>query len=67
VLTDVEAVLNSRPLVYVGADLYSGFTLTPAHCLNLNPKTGIPHLDTEDLEQDPGCLDRMSPSKKLET
>ena len=48
VLTEVEAVLNSRPLVYVGADLNSGLTLTPAHFLNLNPKTGVPHLDTAD-------------------
>ena len=65
VLTEVEAVLNSRPLVYVGADLNSGFTLTPAHFLNLNPKTGIPHLDTADPEQDPDFLDRMSSSQKL--
>ena len=65
VLTEVEAVLNSRPLVYVGADLNSGFTLTPAHFLNLNPKPGIPHLDTADLEQDPDFLDRMSSSQKL--
>jgi len=43
----------------------SGFTLTPAHFLNLNPKTVIPHLDTEDLEQDPDFLDRTSSPKKL--
>ena len=65
VLTEVEAVLNSRPLVHVGADLNSGFTLTPAHFLNLNPQTGTPHLDTEDLEQDRDFLDRMSSSTKL--
>ena len=68
VLTEVESVPNSRPLVDVGADLNSGFTLTPAHFFNLNPKTGIPHLDTADLEQDIDFLHRMSSSQKfLET
>ena len=46
VLIEVETVLNSRPLVYVRSDLNSGFTLTPAYFLNVNPNPGIPHLDT---------------------
>ena len=48
ILTEIEAVINSRPLVYVGADLKSGFALTPGDFLSLNPKTGVPFLETED-------------------
>ena len=33
ILTEIEAVINSRPLVYVGTDLKSGFALTPGDFL----------------------------------
>lgn len=42
ILTAVEMAVNSRPLVYVGADLNSVFALTPGDFLNLNPNTGVP-------------------------
>ena len=38
ILTEVKALVNSRPLVYVGADLNSGFALAPGGFLSLNPK-----------------------------
>ena len=38
ILKEAEAVINSRPLVYVGEDINSYMTLTPAHFLTLNPK-----------------------------
>lgn len=50
VLKEVEAVINSRPLVYIGEDINSGMTLTPAHFLSLNPKIGFPRLDLEDID-----------------
>ena len=38
ILKEAEAVINSRPLVYVGEDINSYLTLSPAHFLTLNPK-----------------------------
>ena len=46
-LTEVEAVINSRPIVYVGEDIDSGIALTPAHFLLVNPKNGVPTLDED--------------------
>ena len=51
ILAEVEAVLNSRPLVYVGADFKSGFALSSGDFIGLYPKPGVPCLATE--EQDP--------------
>ena len=34
-------MINSRPLVFVGDDINSSMTLTPAHFLTLNPKIGL--------------------------
>ena len=65
VVKEVEAVVNSRPLVYVGADFNSGFTLTPGDFLNLNPKTGVSSLAEEDRQQDPGFLSELSSPQKL--
>ena len=30
-LTEVEAIINTRPVTYICGDFPSGFTLTPAH------------------------------------
>ena len=65
VVKEVEAVVNSRPLVYVGADFSSGFTITPADFLSLNPKTGVPSLAEEDRLQDPDFLSKLGSSQKL--
>ena len=47
-LAETEAIINSRPLVYVVEDLNDGTTLTPSHFLSPSTKTGIPHFDTDD-------------------
>ena len=65
VVKEVEAVVNSRLLVYVGVDFSSGFTLTPGDFLSLNPKTGVPSLAEEDRQQDPDFLSELSSSQKL--
>ena len=50
-ITEVEAIINTRPLTYV-YDFLSGFTLTPAHFLTANLDTVIPFNidDCEDVD-----------------
>ena len=54
-LKECEAVINSRPLVYIGDDLKSSISITPRHFTCLNPYTGIPDLqcDVDDPEYKP--------------
>lgn len=56
ILKEAEAVINSRPLVYVGDDINSSMTLTPAHFLTLNLKIGLPTTprdETDDMDYNP--------------
>ena len=46
-LTEIEAILNSKPLNYVYGDFESSFVLTPSHSLVLNRKLGLPAIDDE--------------------
>ncbi|XP_071138465.1 uncharacterized protein [Mytilus edulis] len=62
-LKEVEAIINSRPLVYVGDDINSTITLTPSQFLSLNPKVGIPEIDFD--IKDPNYKRCESPSDKL--
>ena len=41
-LSETEAVLDSRPLVYIGDDLNDGTMITPSHVLSSNTKTDVP-------------------------
>ena len=52
ILQAVEAVLYSRPLVYVEDNINSNITLTPSHFLTLNPRLGIPTCDIDDIDPD---------------
>ena len=52
ILKEVEAVINSRPLVYVEDDINSNMTLTSSHFLTLNPKIGIPTCDIDNDDSD---------------
>ena len=58
-------MVNSRPLVYVGDDINSTLTLSPAHFLSQNPYTGVPVLDTEGVGNDPDYQNKMSSHEKL--
>ena len=46
-LTEIEAVLNLRPLIYVNKDFESSFVLTPSHFLVMNIKLGLPAIEDE--------------------
>ena len=59
---ETEAVLNSRPLVYIGEDLNDGKIIAPSHFLSPNTKTGTPQLGTEDEIEDPDY--QQDPSSK---
>ena len=67
ILKEAEAVINSRPLVYVGDDINSSMTLTPAHSLTLlNPKIGLP-VTTRDNTDDMDYSPEISSADKLLT
>ena len=51
VITEIESVVNSRPLVYVDNEIENEI-ITPAHFLSLNPKTGTPILKQIDDDDD---------------
>ncbi|XP_061176062.1 uncharacterized protein LOC133185013 [Saccostrea echinata] len=58
-LAEAEAVVNTRPLVYIGDDINSNITLTPAHFLTLNPKIGLQ--DSENFDpMDPDYVPHAS-------
>ena len=64
ILKEVEAVVNSRPLVYIENDINSSMTLTPSHFLTLNPAIGIPTYDNDD-DNDHDFSPNESSSDKL--
>ena len=63
-LTEISAVLNSQPLVYVSEDINSSFALTPGHFLSLNLYTGAPLTCDEDPD-DPEYSQNASSTKHL--
>ena len=64
-LSETKAVLNSRPLVYVGDDLNDGITITPSNFLSPNTKTCIPIIENEDEKNDPDFYPKPPPSNAI--
>ena len=67
ILTKIEAVINTRPLVYVDNDLENQI-ITPADFLLINIKIGTPvlALKNEDEKTDPTChVEEMNTAEKL--
>ncbi|XP_060588478.1 uncharacterized protein LOC132743899 [Ruditapes philippinarum] len=60
---EIEATVNSRPLVYVENDLDSNITISPSHFLTINPKTGVPEniidINDENYEQRESSSERL--------
>ena len=65
-LTEIEAILNSRPLTYVYEDFESGFVLTPSHFLVMNRKLGLPAIDDEYFKDADYQPDKSSTTQLLE-
>ena len=47
-LTETEAIINFRPLVYVGEDLNDGMTLTTSNFSSPSTKTITSQMDIDD-------------------
>ena len=62
-LTETEAMINSRPLVYLGEDLNDRAALTPSHFLSPNTKTGTPLIKSDDNIAGPTCVPAKVSSK----
>ena len=62
ILTEVEAMVNSRPLTYVGEDITDN-VLTPGHFLAINSKTCLPPVD--DGGPDLGFNPNLSSAQQL--
>ena len=65
-LTKIEAILNSRPLIYVYKDFESGFVFTPSHFLVMNKKLGLPVIDDEYFKDTDNQPDKSSTTRLLE-
>ena len=59
-----KAIINSRPLVYLGQDLNDRTLLTPSHLLLPNTKTGIPLILNDDNVADPTYFPAKISSKE---
>ena len=68
IITEVEAVINTRPLVYVDDDLKNQI-ITPNHFLSLNTKNGTPELirnSEDDDKNDPDYQnEKLTTAQKL--
>lgn len=68
ILTEIEAVVNSRILVYVNNEVGYRTIITPMHCLSINTRTGLQTLMIPEEEDDPNfrLKGRKSAEKLLE-
>ncbi len=64
-VTEVSAVVNSRPLVYVGAEIEEREILTPADFLGYNSSFGTPEQNCSDLSKDEEYLPKLDSVDKL--
>ncbi len=65
ILTEVQAVINSRPLTYIGGDFEERWTICPADFLTMNPKTGAPEMIENDNNDPDFRLETMSSAEQI--
>ena len=64
VLTEIEVVLNSRPLVYLDDSVNSRFTITPSCFLSLNTRHILPDYNS-DVDPEFEVTQRISTCQRL--
>ena len=67
ILTEVEEIVNTRPLTYVYDEIDSGFTLTPAHFLMSRFQPLLLSTADSDDEEDEYCNVKDSATSLLDT
>ena len=65
ILTEVEAVVNSRPLVYVDSDINSNFPISPLNFLSLNHNHFILDFACSEEEMEFDMNERLSMAQQL--
>ena len=60
IICEVQAVVNTRPMIYVGDDINSKDVITPSHFLTMNPKIGSATLQSNDQLVDPDVFTNCS-------
>ncbi|XP_070571330.1 uncharacterized protein [Ptychodera flava] len=67
VVTEIEAVLNDRPLTYVSSSIHDKIGLTPNHLLHGRTLTSLPYIEVTDEEvTDPPYSDHHEVNKRYE-
>ena len=51
-ITEIEAVINILPLIFVYSDFESGFALTPSHFLTIQHRLSLPSSPSHALDSD---------------